>query len=164
MAQEKWPDENAPKRFTIMGLGDSITEGGDNFESYLFPLWEKLFAAGYSFDFVGPRSSKCRIGTLNHCGFSGKNAEFLESCIDSIYRQYPADIVMLHAGHNHFNAENPVPGIIRAQESIIRKIQAINPEAKILVAQVIPSGKLPKYSYLSELNKRIADKIGRAHV
>ena len=162
-AQDKTADENKQKRFTIMGLGDSITEGGDNFESYLFPLWEKLFAAGYSFDFVGPRSSKCRIGTLNHCGFSGKNAEFLESCIDSIYRQYPADIVMLHAGHNHFNTENPVSGIIRAQESIIRKIHTINPEAKILVAQVIPSGKLPKYSYLSELNKRIADMVGSMH-
>jgi acetyl esterase/lipase len=160
MAQEKMSDENSPKRFTIMGLGDSITEGGDNFESYLFPLWEKLFTAGYSFEFIGPRSSKCRIGMLSHCGFSGKNAEFLENCIDSIYRKYPADIVLLHAGHNHFNTENPVPGIIRAQESIIRKIHDINPEAKILVAQVIPSGKLPKYSYLSELNKRIADMVG----
>lgn len=159
-AQDKTADENSPKRFTIMGLGDSITEGGDNFESYLFPLWEKLFAAGYSFEFIGPRSSKCRIGKLNHCGFSGKNAEFLDSCIDSIYRKYPADVVLLHAGHNHFNTENPVPGIIRAQESIIRKIHTINPEAKILVAQVIQSGKLPKYSYLSELNKRIADMVG----
>ena len=163
MAQEKISDENSQKRFTVMGLGDSITEGADNFESYLFPLWEKLFTAGYSFEFVGPRSSKCRIGTLNHCGFSGKNAEFLDSCIDSIYRKYPADIVLLHAGHNHFNTENPVPGIIRAQESIIRKIHTINPEAKILVAQVIPSGKLPKYSYLPELNKRIADMVGSMH-
>jgi len=163
MAQDKTANENVPKRFTIMGLGDSITEGGDNFESYLFPLWEKLFTAGYSFEFIGPRSSKCRIGTLNHCGFSGKNAEFLDRCIDSIYRKYPADIVLLHAGHNHFNTENPVPGIIRAQESIIRKIQTINPDAKILVAQVIPSGKLPKYSYLPELNKRIADMVGNMH-
>ena len=50
-----------------MGLGDSITEGSDDFASYLFPLWEKLMSAGYEFDFIGPRESKCRIGTLK-CG------------------------------------------------------------------------------------------------
>ena len=94
--------EKKQERFTIMGLGDSITEGSDYFTCYLFPLWEKLFTAGYQFDFIGPRESKCRIGTLSHCGFSGKNVEFLESKIDSIYRLYPADIVLFHAGHNHF--------------------------------------------------------------
>ena len=162
-AQEKPIVDNQPKRFTVMGLGDSITEGGDSFESYLFPLWEKLFTSGYSFDFIGPRSGKCRIGSLNHCGFSGKNAEFLDACIDSIYRKYQADVVLLHAGHNHFDTEKPVTGIIRAQESIIRKITTINPRVKIIVAQVIPSGKLPKYSYITELNKGIAAMVKKMH-
>ena len=92
---------------------------------------------------------------INHCGFSGKNAEFLESKIDSIYRKYPADVVLLHSGHNHFNTENPVDGIIEAQKSIINKILAINADVKILVAKVIESGKLPKYSYIPELNQHI---------
>jgi len=127
-----------------MGLGDSITEGGANFQSYLFPLWERLFTAGYQFDFVGPRAAKCRIGTLNHGGFSGKNAEFLDAHIDSIYLQYPADVVLLHAGQNHFYTEKPVTGIVRAQESYIRKIPSINPDVKILLAQVNTSEKLPK--------------------
>ena len=39
--------------------------------------------------------------------YSGKNVEFLESKIDSLYRLYPADIVLLHAGHNHFAEEKP---------------------------------------------------------
>ncbi|MDD2305820.1 MAG: alpha/beta hydrolase fold domain-containing protein [Prolixibacteraceae bacterium] len=162
-AKEKSTVEDSPKRFTIMGIGDSITEGGANFQSYLFPLLERLFTAGYQFDLVGPRAAKCRIGTLNHGGFSGKNAEFLDAHIDSTYRQYPADVVLLHAGHNHFDTEKPVTGIVRAQESIIRKIQAINPDVKILVAQVIPSGKLPKYSYIQELNKGIANAIEKMH-
>ncbi|WP_346858518.1 alpha/beta hydrolase fold domain-containing protein [uncultured Draconibacterium sp.] len=154
--QEKESETN--KRITILGLGDSITEGGKTFHSYLFPLWERLFAAGYHVDFIGPRSSPCRIGQINHCGFSGKNAEFLENQIDSIYRLYPADVILLHSGHNHFNTENPVDGIIRAQKSIINKILAINPDAKILLAKVIESGKLPKYSYIPDLNKNI-DKM-----
>ena len=147
------------ERFTIMGMGDSITEGGDYFTCYLYPLWEKLFTAGYQFDFIGPRESKCRIGTIKHCGFGGKNVEFLESKIDSLYRLYPADIILLHAGHNHCVEEKPIPGIIAAYKSIINKIQVINPNVRILVAQVIPSGKLPKYSYIPELNKRIKEMV-----
>jgi len=156
--QEEGKVENT-KRITLLGLGDSITEGGDTFHSYLFPLWERLFAAGYHVDFIGPRSSKCRIGKINHCGFSGKNAEFLATQIDSIYRKYPADVVLLHSGHNHFYTENPVAGIIEAQKSIINKILAINFDAKILVAKVIESGKLPKYSYIPELNQHIEKMV-----
>ena len=152
---------NVQKRFTLMGLGDSITQGGEGFESYLFPLWEKLFTAGYQFEFIGPNSTECRIGTLMNAGFRGKNAEFLDQCIDSIYRKYPADIVLLHTGHNHFDTEKPVAGIIAAQESIIKKIIAINPNVKILVAQVISSAKLPKYSYINELNENILLMVGR---
>jgi acetyl esterase/lipase/lysophospholipase L1-like esterase len=148
-----------PKRFSIMGLGDSITEGGETFQCYLFPLWEKLFTAGYGFDFIGPNKSKCRIGTLSNAGYGGKTAEYLDAQIDGIYREYPANIVLLHTGHNHFDIENPVAGIIKAQKSIIRKILKINPGAKILVAQVITSGKLPKYSYLPILNIAIGQMV-----
>lgn len=155
-------NENQP-RVTIMGLGDSIMEGGEEFQTYLFPLWESLFAAGYKFEFIGPRTGKCRIGTLNHCGFGGKNTEFLEAQIDSIYRKYPADLVLIHSGHNHFDTENPVDGIIAAHQSIIRKIQAINPKAKILVAKVIESGKLPKYSYIPELNVQLEKMVEKMH-
>ena len=155
--------EKKQERFTIMGLGDSITEGSDYFTCYLYPLWEKLFTAGYQFDFIGPRESKCRIGTLSHCGFSGKNVEFLESKIDSIYRIYPADIVLLHAGHNHFAEDKPIIGMIAAYKSIIRKMQSINPDVCILIAQVIPSGKLPKYSYIPELNEKIAEMVSELH-
>ncbi|MEA4885468.1 MAG: alpha/beta hydrolase fold domain-containing protein [Bacteroides graminisolvens] len=142
-------------RFTVMGLGDSITEGGSNFSSYLYPLWEKLFSAGYEFDFVGPRESLCRIGKLAHCGFGGKNIEFLESITDSIYRKYPSDFVLIHAGHNHSEEDKPIAGMIKAYQSIIHKLIVINPKVCILLAKVIPSGKLPKYSYIPELNRKI---------
>lgn len=144
-----------------MGLGDSITEGGGSFQCYLFPLWQKLFTAGYNFEFIGPRESACRIGSLRHSGFSGKNAEYLDSVVDSIYRKYPADIVLLHAGHNHFDTEKPVPGIIAAYESIISKIRKINPHATILMAQAITSGKLPKYAYIPVLNDSIDAMVKR---
>ena len=143
------------RRLTVMGLGDSITDGGDGFSTYLYPLWERLFAAGYDADFIGPRQSECRIGQLRHCGFRGKTVEFLDAHIDSLYRKYPADIVLLHAGHNHFADERPVEGMMRAYKSIIGKIHAVNAQAVVFLAKVTPSGKLPKYSYIPELNRRI---------
>lgn len=150
-------------RFTVMGMGDSITEGGDYFTCYLFPLWQRLFTAGYSFEFIGPRESACRIGTLRHAGFSGKPVEFLAQQTDSLYRCYPADFVLLHAGHNHTAEEEPVAGMIDAYRSIIRQILAVNPKAQILIAQVIPSGKLPKYSYILELNRAIVQLVRSLH-
>ncbi len=151
------------KRFTVMGIGDSITEGGASFSSYLYPLWEKLFSAGYDFEFIGPRQSGCRIGKLKHCGFSGKNAEFIASQVDSVYRKYPADFVLIHAGHNHFVEEKPVKGIIAAYRKMITTILKVNPSAHILMAQVVGSGKLPKYSYIPQLNKEIAKMVNSYH-
>ena len=147
------------KKITIMGMGDSITEGGNSFTCYLYPLWEKLYVAGYETDFIGPRKSKNRLGTLDHCGFGGKTVEFLDSLTDSIYQKYPADIVLLHAGHNHFVEQKPVAGMIASYKSIIGKIKKINPKACILIAKVIESGKLPKYSYIPKLNKKIEDMV-----
>ena len=152
-------EQRKQQRFSIMGLGDSITEGSTSFTCYLYPLWEKLMTGGYEFDFIGPNNSPCRIGTLNTCGFGGKTVEFLDSKIDSLYRIYPADIVLLHAGHNHSVDEHPVPGMISAYRSIISKILAINPRAYIFMAEVIPSGKLPKYNYIPDLNKQIAKMV-----
>ncbi len=150
-------------RFTVMGIGDSITEGGTSFSSYLYPLWEKLFSAGYDFDFIGPRQSECRIGKLNHFGCSGKNVEYLAARVDSVYRQYPADFVLLHAGHNHFVEEKPVKGMVAAYRKMIDTILRINPKAHILMAQVVGSGKLPKYSYIPDLNKEIAKLVKSYH-
>lgn len=143
------------RNYTLLGLGDSITEGGTHFSSYLYPLWEKLFVEGYQVEFIGPNQSQTTIGGIAHAGYSGRNAAFLASEIDSIYRQFPADIVLLHAGHNHFSQENPVEGIIAAHQSIVAKIKSVNPEAIILIAKVIESGKLPKYSYIPLLNEEI---------
>lgn len=141
--------------YTILGLGDSITEGNGENASYLFPLLRKLLSAGYETEFIGPNAHKSEIGNIMHAGYGGRNAEYLEAHIDSIYTKYTADIVLLHAGHNHFNKEKPIEGIVAAQKSIVSKIVAINPDVKIFVAQVITSGKLPKYSYIPALNDQI---------
>lgn len=140
----------------IMPVGDSITEGGKTFSTYRVPLWEKLAAAGYSFEFVGSRKSESSHGPLSHEGYSGKNAEFLSTAAVAVFKDHPADIVLIHSGHNHTVEEKPVAGIVAATEKMIRSFRELNPKVTVLLAQVITSGKLPKYSYIPELNEELA--------
>lgn len=143
----------------IMGIGDSITEGGGTFTSYMGPLARLLSAAGFDYGFVGPRNGSSAGISYKHAAFGGKNTEYVEQRIDSIYRTFPADIVLIHSGHNHFVEEKPVPGIVAAHRSMIDKIMQVNPDAVILIAGVIHSGKLPKYSYIAELNESLRQMV-----
>lgn len=142
--------------YRIMCVGDSITAGGTNFSSYRFPLWEKLFTAGYLVEYVGTQTNLSRIGPLKHEGYGGKTAEFLAANVGERFRKLPADVVLLHSGHNHKSEEQPVDGIVAATERMIGSFRESNPQVIVLLAQVIPSGKLPKYSYLPLLNEELA--------
>lgn len=142
---------------TILPLGDSITEGGSGHRVYRYPLMEKLRAAGYRVAYVGGKTTfsdpGSPLGELKHEGYAGQNVGFLRARIDAIYRANPADIVLLHAGHNQFADRGPVPGMLADTRAIIESVRTINPKATVLLAQVIPSGKLPKYSYIPDFNQ-----------
>lgn len=144
------------KIYHILPVGDSITEGGGNFSNYRYPLLKKLTAAGYRVEFTGSRTSASPVGPLRHEGYGGKNAEFLAGVLENYFRTNSADIVLIHSGHNHTNTEAPVRGIVAATEALIRTARNANPHVIVLVAQVIPSGKLPKYEYIPELNVELA--------
>lgn len=145
----------------LMAVGDSITAGADYFSNYRYPLWKKLFTAGYNVEFTGTQHSESSVGPLAHEGYSGKNTEFLAKTVPDHFRAHPADIVLLHSGHNHSQEEHPVPRIIAATEHLIADFRAANPRVIVLLAQVIPSGKLPKYSYIPELNNALARLAAR---
>ena len=63
---------------------------------------------------------------------------------------------MLHSGHNNFAKDKPVAGVIRDTKDLIEIFHEINPKVAALLAKVIPAGKLPKYSYIPELNQALA--------
>lgn len=151
------PATTASRPTRLMAVGDSITEGADFFSSYRFPLWEKLFAAGYVVEFVGSQTSPSRVGPLAHEGYGGQNTEQLVAKVPGHFAAHPADFVLLHSGHNHSVEEQPVPGIVAATERLIAAFRVPNPRVTVLLAQVIPAGKLPKYAYLPELNRALAD-------
>ena len=145
-----------PKRtWTILALGDSITAGGSSFHSYRGPLARMLQQAGFSVRWLGSQSTLQDEPQLHHEGYPGKPVEFLAANMQRIYRAAPADIILLHAGHNHNADEHPIPSIIASTRSIIETARKINPHVIIFLAQVIPSGKLPKYAYIPALNRQI---------
>lgn len=136
---------------TILAIGDSITQGSKGFTCYRQVLVPDLEKKGLRFEFIGPRKD----ATSAHAGFGGKNTQYLSKVSKEIYRKHPADIVLLHSGHNSFSKDKPVQGIVDSTEAIIKNILGINPDATILLAQVIPAGKLPKYDYIPDLNKEL---------
>ncbi|CAM2957717.1 GDSL-type esterase/lipase family protein [Rariglobus hedericola] len=150
---------------TLMPLGDSITEGGEGFHVYRYPLMEKLLQAGYRVAYVGSKTTRpvegSPLGVLSHEGYAGQNAAFIRARFETLYRQNPADIILVHAGHNQFADQLPIPGLIKDTTAIITTARSINPKVIVLLAQVIPSGKLPKYSYIPELNQQLATLAAR---
>jgi lysophospholipase L1-like esterase len=150
---------DVPRVWRIMPVGDSITEGGASFACYRPLLGEKLRAAGHAFEFVGSRGAD----PLRHEGYGGKNIEFLAATVPANFAKTPADFVLLHAGHNQFAENKPVPGMLAATERLIASLRGLNPRVIVLLAQVIPAGKLPKYSYLPELNAGLAQLAARLH-
>jgi lysophospholipase L1-like esterase len=155
------PAESTHTSVRIMCVGDSITEGANFFSTYRYPLRDKLRAAGYTVEFVGTRSNETGTGPLAHEGYGGKNTEYLAAHVPDHFREHPADIVLLHSGHNHSVEERPVPGIVAATEKLIAGFRETNPRVTVLLAQVIPAGKLPKYSYLPDLNLALAQLAAR---
>ncbi len=152
-----------PTAIRIMAVGDSITQGGKTFATYRIPLAAKLQAAGVRFVFVGSQKTDTPQGPLWHEGYGGKNAEFLAAILEARLKANPADVLMLQAGHNHFLEEKPVAGIVAAHREMIATARRLNPKSIVFVAQVIPSGKLPKYSYIPELNLALAALVKELH-
>lgn len=141
----------------VMAVGDSITEGGKTFATYRVPLARRLKDAGYAVEWVGSRGD----AGLRHEGYGGKTVEYLAEQVPGRFTATPAAVVLLHAGHNHFSEQRPVPGIVAATENLIASFRRVNPRVTVLLAQVIPSGKLPKYDYLPELNVALAALASR---
>ncbi len=137
---------------TILALGDSITGGGRNVVCYRQVLIPELRKKNVAFQFIGPLQDAASA----HAGYGGKNTKYLRGISKELYSKYPADIVLLHSGHNSFSSDKPVGGIVRDTKGIIEDIRKINPKVTILLAQVITAGKLPKYSYIPELNQELA--------
>ena len=152
---------------SVCAVGDSITQGGSAFVAHRIALEREFAALDWNVEWKGTRVNSS-WGTANPCeGYSGQNAECIAAQYESHAATVAADVLLLHAGHN-YNADpaiaDPaympeaeiVAAATNAHARIIAAARAQNPNVVVLYAKVIPSSKLPKYSYIPRLNKAIA--------
>ena len=147
-----FPSLSRSEGIRILCLGDSITAGANSYKVYRPFLAKKLAEAGVAATFVGP--NKDRDG-LAHAGYGGSSAEKVLEAYRKFHDRIPADVILIHSGHNHTAEEKPIPGILEATKAMVAQARKDNPEVIVLLAKAITSGKLPKYSYIPELNGEI---------
>ena len=149
-------------------MGDSITQGGNTgFVAHRIALEHVLDANDWSVEWKGTRTDPA-WGSSNPCeGYSGQNAQSVAANYVAHAASVVADVLLLHAGHNYNvdpDMSDPaympeadiVAAATNAHAQIIAAARAQNPNVIVLYAQVITSGKLPKYTYIPALNSGIA--------
>lgn len=138
----------------IMPLGNSITHGkvlGSVYHiSYRRALWLKLKEAKYNVDFVGsrntyfaePASTQSKDYDVDHEGQSGVRADEIGNVIRARATAAQPDIVLLHAGTNDIQQRQAIQETVNDVGEIIDELRLVNPNIKVLVAQVIPTTRM----------------------
>ncbi|GAB3175491.1 hypothetical protein GCM10027059_49130 [Myceligenerans halotolerans] len=129
------PDDPA----RIMPLGDSITGSPGCWRG---SLWQHVTDAGHDVDFVGSQYAGCAPAgaDLDHEGHGG--ALVTDVAANGQARawleQNTPDVVLMHFGTNDAWSNVPPDRILDAYTSIVTDLRELNPDATVLVAQIIP--------------------------
>jgi len=129
----------------VMPLGDSITQGHDETNSYRRPLWKRL-AAG-RFDFVGSQREN-HLGPppnpdfdLDHEGHWGWRADQVLAEVGGWAGTYRPDVVLLHLGSNDVFADQSTSSTLGELGAIVERLRGANSRVTVLLAQLIPTSR-----------------------
>ncbi len=132
-------------RIRIMPLGDSITHGNPNVDTYRRPLWKMLKKTGARLDFVGSMNDNHLQAwpthldfDMDHEGHGGWRTDEVLARIDSWAWQAVPDIVLLHLGTNDILQYQKNEDTVEELRQIIIILRKHNPRIEILLAQLIP--------------------------
>lgn len=131
---------------SIMPLGDSIT---GNPGCWRGGLWSLLDEAGHDVDFVGSLSQSCAPtgSDPDHEGHGG--VLVTQSVADGDTRAWleanTPDVLLMHFGTNDVWSAIPPAQILDAYTAIVEDLRELNPDAVILVAQIIPLHPDPSF-------------------
>jgi len=168
-----------PRTVQIMALGDSITQGGQGFASYRYPLWFLLRGAGFDVDFVGrdpavyggnhPGNPDANFypnyySTFDrdHEGHWGDRTQDVRGLLDDALAGDGPDIVLLHVGTDDVGQYGAfgVDSTLGNLPYIISRLRAARMQVTVLLAQIIPIGTGSAYAVnaplIPALNQRIA--------
>jgi lysophospholipase L1-like esterase len=143
-----------------MPLGDSITQGSQQYQSYRRSLWLKLTQAGYAVDFVG--SERLHFAEtppqadydFDHEGHWGWRVEQVLAKINQWAQTVQPAIVLVHLGSNDLlSGERPEVTIAELRQ-LVQSLRQVNPKVTVLLAQIIPI--VGNEAQVQALNQQIA--------
>ena len=149
------PESNGTE-LRILPLGDSITHGGPNHDSYRRPLWQSLGTNGCCIvDFVGSQTKDepSKDYDPHHEGHFGWTTGMIKVSLPSWLQDYTPDIVLLYLGTNDAQDED-IGDTIDNLKEIITILRSDNPQVTVLIAKLIPTSK-PWNTYIRLLNEDI---------
>ena len=156
LAMELCASSGAAPPLKVMPLGDSITQGGQGYPSWRYPLWFLLRGAGLAVDFVGTLTIVAD-GNVNtglfpdydstfdrdHEGHWGWRTDQVLGIIDGAAASTQPDVALIHLGTNDVGLSGAA-GVTAATanlQQIIARLRAANPQIAVLIAQIIPPGR-----------------------
>ncbi|MCA9882868.1 MAG: DUF1593 domain-containing protein [Anaerolineae bacterium] len=128
----------------ILPLGDSITQGNIETNSYRRPLWFMLEEAGYEVDFVGSTTSNFEGDPPNpdfdvdHEGHWGWRSDEILAELPTWLEDYTPDFALIHLGTNDIFQGVSNETVLANLSQIISLLREDNPSVTILIAQLIP--------------------------
>lgn len=141
----------------ILPLGNSITNGVENCNSYRRDLWQMLHRAGYNFDFIGSWNGHHMGGKVpdpdfdtDHEGHSGWTFSDLfhppswdssRGNINEWLQTYRPDIVLIELGTNDVFQCRKVAEMIQDLSVLTTTLRKKNGAVKIFIAQIPPLGE-----------------------
>jgi lysophospholipase L1-like esterase len=144
-----------------MPLGDSITQGNTQTDSYRRQLWKLFQDARLDVDFVG--SERDNNGgpppsndfDRDHEGHWGWRADEVLGSIEGWARSAQPDVVLIHLGSNDVFADQSNSGTLQELGAIVERLRAANPAVRVLLAQIIPTSRPGRDPQIVDLNAAI---------
>ncbi len=154
----------APDAVKIMAIGDSITQGDSNHQSYRYELWKKLVDTGVPFDLQGSLQGnfkgdpswpeyKSLTFDRDHEGHWGWRVDEILSEVNQWLDQNTPDVALVHLGTNDVFQQQSINSTLSELTELVARLRVKNPKIKVILAEVIPSKQ--NNSKLNELNSGI---------
>ena len=154
---------------TIMPLGASRVEGNrPEYESFRYPLWERLVESGRDVDFVGTRYDEAVYPDVGGVGFdhdhqgvsgwtSGQIREELPGWLEEVGAP---DIVLFSSpGGNDALEGLPIDDAVANVNAIIDIVQETNPNATIVIEQMAPAKSNLMVGYLADFLEQMRQEV-----
>ena len=156
-------DTAATALVRIMPLGDSITQGDSDHNTYRRPLWKSLRAEGYNVDFVGSLRVNHRGPPPNddfdhdHEGHWGWRVDEILGDIHRWAEEYQPDVVLVHLGSNDVFQRQSLDSTLDELGELIDAVREAQPQATLLLAQILPTDSSAANTRIRNLNARIPE-------